>query len=584
MLERVGIGQTRFNLPGLAVDSKGAALGRQWLARFGALDRLVSFLRIWSAEQALDDLQPGLRIAQVRREGGTREALVVFSVTSAAMADAAARAARLAGGQCFTGHGKHFVQARDGRAPLGYDVAALESFPGVDFVLYSAEQTTAHTVESELTLEKLLLRLELQRDPAAALRVSASSSSSSPSSSSSSSSSSFSHSSAAAGSPASEATGEFPHWLVRVLRGLGPRLLAYVLRIQQWAPELGAAAGLCDVEHASRFERGPDSFWLFRFERAPRRLLQVLARTPGMTLFAPVGDRLAVAFGYRHPIALGGCQGQFSPDRLYLFSPAVGAGASVTTVTPVPTLTPVADLVKLHQTSPLGLAHELSATVVAHLAERPDSDLRAPLRLEPAPAGARGPTVATLVPWRQAGWLRALCYALPPSALQRHRVAVLARGILVVADGAQGGQTGHTGQPGAPAPVAIEGFPFGQLFHAPAPGLLVPIGRCLRPAIPAPLLAERLRATDGSVVVFPGSDDLHGPGAVGTRAERFVEPAFRVPAESLRPLEARLLSELELRELPAELDTLPGSLFASEPEIEIENQSVGFLPLWRIGR
>ena len=86
------------------------------------------------------------------------------------------------------------------------------------------------------------------------------------------------------------------------------------------------------------------------------------------------------------------------------------------------------------------------------------------------------------------------------------------------------------------------------------------------------------------VVVFPGSEDAHGPGARGARAERSVEPAFRVPAESLRPLEARLLSELELRELPAELDSLPGSLFASEPEIEIENQSVGFLPLWRIGR
>jgi hypothetical protein len=576
MLERIGIGQTRFNLPGLAVDSRGAALGRHWLARFGAFDRLVSFLRIWSAEQVLDDLQPGLRIVQVRREGGTREVLLVFSITSAAMADAAARAARLAGGQCFTGHGKHFVQWRDGRAPFGYDVAALESYPGVDFVLYSAEQTTAHTVVTELTLEKLLLRLELQRDPAASLRLSAPSVSSSSSSSSASASSSAS-SSSSPGSPASDATGESPRWLVRVRRGLGPRLLEYVLRIQQRAPELGAAAGLCDVEHASRFERGPDSFWLFRFERAPRRLLQVLSGTPGMTLFTPVGDRLAVAFGYRHPIALAGCQGQFSPERLYLFSPA-GAGASVTTVTPVPTLTPVADLVKLHETTPLSLAHELSAAVVAHLAERPDSDLRAPLRLDPAPAGASGPTVATLVPWRQAGWLRALCYALPPSALQRHRVAVLARGILVVADGAQGGQ------PGSPAPVAIEGFPFGQLFHAPAPGLLVPIGRCLRPAIPAPLLAERLRATDGSVVVFPGIEDANGPGARGARAERSVEPAFRVPADSLRPLEARLLSELELRDLPAELDTLPGSLFASEPEIEIENQSVGFLPLWRIGR
>jgi hypothetical protein len=555
MLERVGIGQTRFNLPGLSVDGRGAALGRQWLARFGALDRLVSFLRIWSAEQLLDDLQPGLRILQVRRDGGTREVLLVFPVASSASADAAARAARLAGGQCFTGHGKHFVQVRDGRAPLGYDVAGLESVPGADFVLYSTDGTTSHVIVAELPLEKLLLRLELQRDLGASARIPAPTTATTP---------------ATSLSAREEGGGQPPTWLVQVRRGLGPRLLEYLLRVQQRAPELGVFAGLCDEDSTSRFERAT-SFWLFRLERVPRRVLQVLARTPGMTLLVPVAERIAVAFGYRHPIALSGCRTWLSSDRLYLFAPPP---RGVTTVIPVPTLTPIADLVRLHESPTLSLAHEVPATVLAHMGEH--SVLRTPLRLEAAPNGGGAPAAATLVPWRQAGWLRALSYAMPPSALQHHRLAVLARGILVVGPAGQTGPTGPAGDPtsGAGTRAGIEGIPFGQLFHAPVPGLLVPIGRCLRPAIPPALLAERLRAVDGAVVVFPGTEEP-GPGG---------EPAFRVLAEALRPFEARILADLKLREVPVDRDILPRAPVEADSEIEIENQSVGFLPLWRLGR
>ena len=49
--------------------------GRQIAVRFGAIDRLVSFFRLLSAEQSLDNLQPGLRILQARASAGTRKAI-----------------------------------------------------------------------------------------------------------------------------------------------------------------------------------------------------------------------------------------------------------------------------------------------------------------------------------------------------------------------------------------------------------------------------------------------------------------------------------------------------------------------------
>ena len=173
MLQRVVLGQVRFNLPGLLADARGVVTGRQLVARFAAIDRLVGFLRVLSAEQSLDDLQPGLRIVYARGGAGTREAIVLMPVGSPGLGDVVAHAARLAGGQTFTGTGKHFVQYRDARAPLGYDVAALSDVAG-DLILYGTEQIVPYRIESELPLAKLLLRLSLvraeRRDPGAAAR------------------------------------------------------------------------------------------------------------------------------------------------------------------------------------------------------------------------------------------------------------------------------------------------------------------------------------------------------------------------------------------------------------------------------
>jgi hypothetical protein len=526
MLQRVSVGQSRFNVPGLSADGRGAVLGRQWLGRFGAIDRLVSFLRIWSAEQALDDVHPGLRIVQVRREGGSREVLLSFPVASVAVADSAARATRIAGGECFTGTGKQFVQYRDGHAPLGYDVTALEPTSGADFVLYSSDQTTSHLVVADLPLDKLLLRLELQRDrtPIAALQVT--------------------------------------RLFLRVRRGLGPILLEYLYRVQRYDSDLVAAATLCEQDASSRFDRAT-RFWLFRLEGLPSRLRQVLSDTPGMTLMVPVADHILVAAGYRHPIHLGGCRAQFPADKMYLFAPQP---LGVTSVSPAPVLVAIAELVRL-EGGVASLDKPVPAPTPARSVDK--KEWVVPIRLEAVPIGD-GRIVATLIPWAQAGWLRALCYALPPSALHGHRMAILERGLLVV------------------APDTLFGFPFGQLFHSPAPGLLVPLGLNLRPAIPPQLLAAQMGAPkDAPSGERSGEDAGARPERAGalTVFASAAEPPFRVPAEALLPLEARVLADPRLRRIFTDAGIFPDPIAAADPlaDIEIDNQAVGLLPLWRIG-
>ncbi|HMF43271.1 MAG TPA: hypothetical protein VKQ32_21515 [Polyangia bacterium] len=496
MLQRVVFGQTRFNLPGLAADARGVVVGRQLAARFAAIDRLVAFLRLLSAEQSIDDLQPGLRIVYARGGAGTREAIVQMPIVSPGLADVVAHAARLAGGQTFTGTGKQFVQYRDARAPFGYDVAALADVAG-DLVLHGTEQMVPYRIESEMPLAKLLLRLSLVR---AARR----------------------------GAGASFSDGPI---YVTARRGLGPMLSAYLHRAAVAAPagggELRASAALCEGATASAFANA-ESFWLFRVERLPARMHGLLTRTPGLDVFVPVTDNVAVAAGYRHPIHLGSCRGSFPPDRLHLFSPG-----GVTEVAPLPVLAAIEDVVRVR-------APEARAATASPRA-RPELALS--LRLE-AGGASSGPTVAALIPWKRVPWLQRLCYALPTSALRNYRVAPLERGVLVRAS------------------EVLEGIPFGTLFELAAPDVLVPVGMRLVPAVSPALLVDRLGATGGATVVFP---------------ERTGAP-FRVPAEALVPLELRVVGALA----PPIDDTMvnrPRAESVTDP-VEIENRPMGPMPLW----
>ena len=508
MLQRVALGQVRFNLPGLAADARGVVGGKQLCVRFAAMDRLVGFFRALAAEQSLDDLQPGLRIVFARGTAGTREAVVFLpaSTSSSQLGDVVARAARLAGGQCFTGGGKHFVQLRDAAAPLGYDAGATSQEAG-DFILYGAEHDVAYQVDSELPLQKLLLRLALQRDAASAW-------------------------------PAG------PLLLV-ARRGLGPLVAEYLHRARTnglapvgvgpagAAPSaLRAAAALYETQGGGAL-RGARSFWLFRVEGAPSRLRGVFTRTPGLELYAPVTEHVAVAAGHRHPIALESCRGCFPADRLTLF-PREGG---VVEIAPQPVFTAIEDVVRIRPPA---------AREAERVAARPEGrvDVALPLRLEPAPESRRR-AVAALVPWPRVPWLRRLCYALPAAALRGYRVATLERGVLVLAGG------------------VLEGLPFGVLLDVAAPGVdvFVPLGTRLLPAVSGDLLAERLGAQQGTLVVFPAAG----------------EPPFRVPPELVEPLDRRALALLEKPDLAL------GVARAAAPApaaVEIENDPLGPMPLW----
>ena len=506
MLERVGVGQARFTVPGLSADSRGVVMGRQMVVRFATLDRLVTFLRLWSGEQALDDVQPGLRLLQGRTPGGPRDALAKFSVVSPSLIEPIARAARLAGGQCFTGAGKHFVQVRDAQAPLGYDVAALEpAADDVDLILYGLDRTWTYLIEREIAFETLLLQLDLQRG--------------------------------------GDENAQTPRdtFFLAVRRGLGPMVIDYLHRAQRRHPGFRIAVALCEARTDSAFHREPP-FWLMKLSDMPGRLLGLLSGTPGLTLFTPIVDNVAVASGYRHPIHLGACRQALPADRLFLFSPAP---RGVVVVEPAPVFLPIGDLVRLGGRGgslQLPSAQESSSPDRGFRPVTTDA-LALPLRIEPAPVTAWRATAA-LIPWEQVAWLRTLCYALPASALRNYRVAVLERGVLVI------------------APDALSGLPFGQLFHAPGPGLLVPLGWELRPRVSPAELATSAGATGGTWVVFPGPD----------------APPFRVPAESIVALQAAALGEHPLADVRVER----GHTAARSPAapVEIENRPLGPMPLW----
>src|SRR4051812_47924416 len=107
MLLPVALHQSRFNLPGLAPDGRGIALGKQAAVLVPSLDGLVTWLRIVSERLPLDDILPALAIHEVRGGAGSREFLVVFHAASSSLVDRAARSADLAGGLTFTGTGRH---------------------------------------------------------------------------------------------------------------------------------------------------------------------------------------------------------------------------------------------------------------------------------------------------------------------------------------------------------------------------------------------------------------------------------------------------------------------------------------------
>jgi hypothetical protein len=404
MITRVSIGQVRFNLPGLTADARGVAAGKELLLRFATLERLVGFLRLLSGERTSEEVWGQMRVLHARPMGGTREVFVRLANPAAEVTDQLAATARLGGGGVFTGSGRHFVPARDARAPLGYDAAAIAEDDG-DFTLYLEEGRTTFRQEGDLSLERLLLRLELRRRPGGAQARAARSG------------------------------------LVYVVARRG---LALPLIDRLFAAGVDGQAAICEGGRPSPFASKP-GFWLLRLPELPARLYGLAARTPGLTLYLPVLEDVLVASDWEHPVRLGSCRAALRGDRMLLLPPPPSA---VIEIAPRPTFVALSDLVKIRPAA----AEEPRALVVP----AGNDPLAVPLRLEAVSEGPPRPR-AVLVPWARSGWLRRLLFALPASALRGYRVAFLEPGVLILAsermEGIPFGQLLEELIPGALVPV-----------------------------------------------------------------------------------------------------------------------------------
>src|SRR5262249_60975869 len=63
-----------------------------------------------------------------------------------------------------------------------------------------------------------------------------------------------------------------------------------------------------------------NALWIVRVRGLPARMLRLFVRTPGLSVYRPVGANVAIEVGYRHPIALESCAQVFAAGKFYLFS------------------------------------------------------------------------------------------------------------------------------------------------------------------------------------------------------------------------------------------------------------------------
>jgi hypothetical protein len=250
-----------------------------------------------------------------------------------------------------------------------------------------------------------------------------------------------------------------PRWIVAE-KGLGPALIHYFVRsrvdgevtVGQWPP-------------ASLFDEGTVQRYVFRIPELPPRMRPLLRATPGITTFLPVGPGVAVELGYRHPVSLRACP-LFDPAGLVLLR---GNGGEAWALDRLPLMGDLRAFARVE------LADDgLLSVAVSTLTFDPDP-VRVSLRLVPSGSPWRNVT-ATWLRVDELPLLRRLAYALPRSSVARTRVAVTSRGAFLV------------------CPDGIEAIPLGTFFVEIHPGLFIPAGYDVAPAVAPEVLYKALGA------------------------------------------------------------------------------------------
>src|SRR6185436_12622641 len=91
--------------------------------------------------------------------------------------------------------------------------------------------------------------------------------------------------------------------VVTVPPGLAKGIIRYL-----WKNRVATQVANVTLASRSAFSAGaPDGYLYARVQDLPERILEGFRGTPGVTLYRPISDTVAVEVGYRHPIELSSC-------------------------------------------------------------------------------------------------------------------------------------------------------------------------------------------------------------------------------------------------------------------------------------
>jgi hypothetical protein len=305
-------------------------------------------------------------------------------------------------------------------------------------------------------------------------------------------------------------------------QGLGPALIHYFVRSR-----VDGEVAVAEWPPASAFDEGPVRRYVMRVPELPERMRPLMNATPGITCFLPVSPGAAVEIGYRHPINLRACP-VFDPNGLVLVR---GRGEDPLVLEKTPQM---GDLRAFARVELRDAARPDAQTSTG--ASRPEP-VRVPLRVMPSAAPWKNVTAAWLKP-EEVPLLRRIAYVLPRQTVQRTSIAVTSRGAFIR------------------CPSGIEAIPLGTFFVELHPGLFVPAGYEVTPAVSPDVLFQALGAPGGQVLFVT-------PEA---RAVAIAEEAF-VPLETslleAKPWEPVVAETIEkaLDEKPLDLRLEPLGLF-----------------------
>jgi hypothetical protein len=312
-----------------------------------------------------------------------------------------------------------------------------------------------------------------------------------------------------------------PRFLVAE-QGLGPALIHYFVRsrvegevtVAEWPP-------------ASSFDEGPVRRYVMRIPDLPKRMRPLMRLTPGITTFLPAGPGVAVEIGYRHPVQLRACP-IFDPAGLVLLR---GRGDEPLALERLPQMGDLRAFARVE------LRGEEERTVAVATSTHGPDPVRVPLRIMSSTAPWRNVT-ATWIPTDKLPLLRRLAYALPHQTVGRTTIAITRAGAFLR------------------CPTGIEAIPLGTFFVEIHPGLFIPAGFEVTPAV-APEVLYRALGAPASQMLFITIEAR----ALAVEGSAFapLETAL-LEAQPWEPIVADTI-ELALREAPVQLTLAPLGAF-----------------------